>query len=118
MVDRKKMTFIIGNTAATVTDKEYLAKMKHNQSWDWKIFVKSSDNNTSKYIKAVTFKLHETYRNPVRKVEKAPFELATRAYGYFNIEVKIAFHPKVRKEIITLDYMLDFSKNGTFQKEY
>lgn len=39
------------------------------------------------YIRKVQFRLHESYPNNVRMVEKPPFELTETGWGEFDIQV-------------------------------
>jgi YEATS domain-containing protein 4 len=43
------------------------------------------------WLKKVVFVLHETFPNPVRTVENAPFELEETGYGGFFVMVKLYF---------------------------
>jgi YEATS domain-containing protein 4 len=47
----------------------------------------------STWLKKVVFVLHETFPNPVRNVESAPFEMEETGYGGFFIVVKLYFQP-------------------------
>lgn len=45
------------------------------------------DEDLSAYIRKVQFRLHESYANSVRMVEKPPFELTETGWGEFDIQV-------------------------------
>lgn len=45
----------------------------------------------SYFIKRVTFKLHETYSNPSRNIDKPPFEVTETGWGEFEIQIRITF---------------------------
>jgi YEATS domain-containing protein 4 len=47
----------------------------------------------SVWLKKVVFVLHDTFPNPVRTVDNAPFELEETGYGGFFIAVKLYFQP-------------------------
>ena len=59
----------------------------------WTMFVSLSlqgqADQTSEFIRSVTYKLHPTFRPSVIKIEKAPFLIARVGWGYFTIEVEI-----------------------------
>lgn len=73
MLGRKKISILVGNTAQKKTQDPKAAK----QYWNWQMYVKCKEGNESDVIKSVQFELHETYRDPIRTVSKAPFELKT-----------------------------------------
>uniref|UniRef100_A0A1I8BUQ8 Large ribosomal subunit protein uL30 n=1 Tax=Meloidogyne hapla TaxID=6305 RepID=A0A1I8BUQ8_MELHA len=54
----------------------------------WTIFIRpyDRDEDLSLYIRKVQFRLHESYPNNVRIVEKAPFELSETGWGEFDIQ--------------------------------
>lgn len=60
----------------------------------WTVFFRPVINNIdlTPLIKRVTFKLHETYDNPVRSIEKPPYEVTETGWGEFEIIIKIHFH--------------------------
>ena len=110
--------FIVGNQAEEVKDPEYLAKTKHQRIWSWTMFIKCQDDKlTDLYIKRVTFKLHETYRDPIIHVGHKPFQVTRRAWGFFSVNAQIEFRPQVKRQPISIDYMLDFNE-GTHWKEF
>ncbi|CAK5055883.1 unnamed protein product [Meloidogyne enterolobii] len=59
----------------------------------WTIFIRpyDRDEDLSIYIRKVQFRLHESYPNNVRIVEKAPFELSETGWGEFDIQIKLYF---------------------------
>ena len=61
-----------------------------NHSHEWTVFVKGlNDEDISYFVKKVVFKLHETYPNSTRTVEKPPFEVSETGWGEFEIQIKI-----------------------------
>ena len=46
---------------------------------------------TSKFIKSVTYHLHSTFKPNVIKVSEAPFLLARVGWGYFEVEMEVEF---------------------------
>ena len=48
-------------------------------------------DETSKFIKTVTYHLHPTFKPSVIKVDKAPFLLSRIGWGYFEVEFDVEF---------------------------
>lgn len=122
MNEIRKVKFVMGNTVTKVTDQEYLKRVKRDSSWDWTMFVYAEEEGkrtTAKYVKSVTYTLHPTYRQPVHKIDEAPFKLSMRAYGWFDIDVKIEFVAAVKKQPVSLTWTLNFQESKTpHQKEF
>jgi len=58
------------------------------------------------FIKRVTFKLHDTYQNAVRNVDKPPFEVSETGWGEFEINIRISFIQESGEKQITLYHHL------------
>lgn len=63
-------------------------------------------DDLSYMIKKVTFKLYETYKNPLRTIEQAPFEVTETGWGEFDITIKIFFQPEASEKPITFNHHL------------
>ncbi|KAF8204596.1 yeats family protein [Pholiota molesta] len=94
--------FIYGNTATVLTQKERDASHHPDHTHRWTVAVRSAASlpdsdqvggadDLSYFIKRVTFKLHDTYANPSRNVDKPPFELTETGWGEFEIQIRITF---------------------------
>ena len=59
------------------------------------MFVSLNGNieETSQYIKSVTYKLHPTFKPNVIKVTEAPYLLSRVGWGSFAVEIDVEFHP-------------------------
>jgi len=57
------------------------------------------DEDISKYIKKVQFKLHETYTSALRVIEKPPFEVTETGWGEFEVQIKIYFSDVNEKQV-------------------
>uniref|UniRef100_UPI00358EF5E9 YEATS domain-containing protein 4-like isoform X1 n=1 Tax=Myxine glutinosa TaxID=7769 RepID=UPI00358EF5E9 len=58
----------------------------------WTMYVKPFHNeDMSTYVKKIQFKLHESYRNPLRVVTKPPYEITETGWGEFEIIINIFF---------------------------
>ena len=68
---------------------------------DWEVWVRNpSDGKIENYLKKVVFNLHESFKNPVRTITKAPFKISEQGYGGFIIFIDLYF--KVREVYDTL----------------
>ncbi|KZW04163.1 yeats-domain-containing protein [Exidia glandulosa HHB12029] len=95
---------VYGNCAFTLTPEE---KEKSDVAPDhthrWTVAVRSAASlpndvggadDISHFIKRVTFKLHETYPNPNRNIDKPPFEVTETGWGEFEVMIRIVFVPE------------------------
>ena len=91
---RRLIKFSFGNTYEYVKDGKIIDKKEDiRQCHRWAMFASLSTGveDTSKFIKSVTYHLHPTFRQPVIKVTKAPFLLSRIGWGYFEIKMVIEF---------------------------
>ncbi|VEU22662.1 DEKNAAC103647 [Brettanomyces naardenensis] len=99
---------IYGNYADPVTDSNPLppgAPKDHSHTWT--LFVKdATGQDLSLYVKKVVFKLHETYPNSTRTVEKPPFELRESGWGEFEVAIRIYFNSVCGERSLTLYHNL------------
>lgn len=86
---------LYGNSAVKLTDDKRTAITPPDHTHEWTIFLKPVLDNVdlTPLIKRVTFKLHETYENPVRSIEHPPYQVTETGWGEFEIIIKIHFHP-------------------------
>jgi YEATS domain-containing protein 4 len=84
---------VIGTEAWKLTDENRPSKIKPGDTTGWRVYVRPVPGgpDVSAWLKKVVFVLHETFPNPVRNVENAPFELEETGYGGFYIVVKLYF---------------------------
>ncbi|CAK5275106.1 unnamed protein product [Mycena citricolor] len=110
---------IYGNTASVLTPKarEALSTTSPDHTHTWTVAVRSAASasdqdivggadDLSHFIKRVTFKLHDTYPNPSRNVDKPPFELTETGWGEFEIQIRIIFVPDAAEKAITFYHHL------------
>ena len=90
----------VSNSSVYLGRKVYVGR----RAWKWTIYI-TGDEATLKDIKSVTYTLHPTFRNPVRKVDKLvdiskAFPYTTRGWGTFTVKVLISFDDgfELRKE--------------------
>ncbi|KAI5169800.1 YEATS domain-containing protein 4 [Pancytospora epiphaga] len=73
---------IIGSVAEFIPENmRTLPELSHR----WKCYVQIQPS----LVKSVHFKLHESFVNPVKVIEHAPFEIVEQGWGEFNIQLKI-----------------------------
>lgn len=93
---------IYGNTAVVLTQEERNALTTPDHTHRWTVAVRSAASgqeseivggadDLSYFIKRVTFKLHDTYPNPTRNVDKPPYEVSETGWGEFEIQIRITF---------------------------
>jgi len=93
---------IYGNTATALAQKERDTLTSPDHTHRWTVAVRSAASvpdsdivggadDLSYFIKRVTFKLHDTYPNPTRNVDKPPFEVTETGWGEFEIQIRITF---------------------------
>jgi len=106
--------FIFGNTAYLLGEKE-TAPSGHTHKWT--VAVRSATSSPDSdivggaddlgyFIKRVTFKLHDTYPNAVRNVDKPPFEVSETGWGEFEVTIKVYFVQESAEKQITLYHHL------------
>ncbi|KAF7309895.1 Yeats family protein [Mycena indigotica] len=98
---------IYGNVASVLSprQREQLAATAPDHTHTWTVAVRGAASpdkeaatsmvggadDISYFVKRVSFKLHDTYPNPLRHVEKPPFEVTETGWGEFEIQIKITF---------------------------
>ncbi|TFK25976.1 yeats family protein [Coprinopsis marcescibilis] len=108
---------IYGNVAVALTDAEREVLSSKDHTHKWTVAVRSAANkpdsdqvggadDLSYFIKRVTFKLHDTYPNPTRNIDKPPFELTETGWGEFEIQIRITFVPEAGEKPILLAHHL------------
>jgi len=109
---------IYGNTAVVLTPEEREAHPSHEHTHRWTVAVRSAASAAENsdivggaddlgyFIRRVTFKLHETYPNPSRNIDKPPFEVTETGWGEFEIQIRITFIPEAAEKPIMLYHHL------------
>ncbi|KIK96403.1 hypothetical protein PAXRUDRAFT_825968 [Paxillus rubicundulus Ve08.2h10] len=107
---------IYGNTATVLTAAEK-ESAPEGHSHRWTVAVRSAASapesdvvggadDLGYFIKRVTFKLHETYANPSRNVDRPPFEVSETGWGEFEIQIRVNFVTESGEKAITLYHHL------------
>ncbi|CAI4228424.1 unnamed protein product [Auanema sp. JU1783] len=93
---------VYGNTANPFGYKRESDGHTHH----WTIFLRSFNNeDLSKFIRKVQFKLHDSYANSTRVVEKPPFEVSETGWGEFEIQIRIYFIDMNEKPVTAFHYL-------------
>ncbi len=71
-----------------------------------------SVDETSKFIKSVTYHLHPTFNPNKIKVEQAPFLLSRIGWGYFEVTMDVEFTKITGLGTRTLTHELGFDDKG------
>ncbi|TFK55399.1 yeats family protein [Heliocybe sulcata] len=108
---------VYGNTATVLTQEERNTLSSPDHTHRWTVAVRSAASapdsdivggadDLSYFIKRVTFKLHETYPNPTRNMDKPPFEVTETGWGEFDIHIRITFVPESGEKAISFYHHL------------
>ncbi|OCH96022.1 yeats family protein [Obba rivulosa] len=108
---------IYGNTSVVLTQEEREALGSPDHTHRWTVAVRSAASapnsdivggadDLSYFIKRVTFKLHDTYPNPTRNIDKPPFEVTETGWGEFEIQIRITFVPESGEKAVTIYHHL------------
>eukprot|EP00753_Platysulcus_tardus_P016498 PLAT5775.2.p1 GENE.PLAT5775.2~~PLAT5775.2.p1 ORF type:complete len:247 (-),score=46.11 PLAT5775.2:183-893(-) len=69
------------------------ADADEEHSHRWTVFVRGPKGEDLSFaLRSVTFQLHSSFMDPVRVVEKAPFEVTETGWGEFEVLVRLHFH--------------------------
>jgi YEATS domain-containing protein 4 len=86
---------IIGNKSTSLSEK------KSENTHEWVCYIKSVDTDLSSLLEKVSFKLHESFQNPLRTVSEFPFEIKESGWGEFEIQIKLHFRNSNIKPLLT-----------------
>ncbi|KAH9287513.1 hypothetical protein KI387_031630, partial [Taxus chinensis] len=82
-------------------------KADEYHSHKWTVYIRGATNeDLGVAIKRVVFQLHQSFNNPTRVVEAAPFELSETGWGEFEISMTIYFHSDVAEKQLELFHHL------------
>lgn len=94
LANKRLIKFSFGNTHEEVKNpKPSGSDPKTTNTHRWCMFMSLSNEveQTSKFIKSVTYHLHPTFRQNKIKVSEAPFLLSRLGWGYFDVEMDVEF---------------------------
>mmetsp|Transcript_9612 Transcript_9612/g.9395 ORF Transcript_9612/g.9395 Transcript_9612/m.9395 type:complete len:193 (-) Transcript_9612:10-588(-) len=84
---------------------------------EWTVFVRVANEGikTENIVEKVKFELHETFRNPTRIIENAPFQLTTKGWGTFEIQITITWKKSLKYPDTVLYHDLSFEGAGEWK---
>ncbi|VDM98892.1 unnamed protein product [Thelazia callipaeda] len=101
---------VYGNTANFLGKK----REEDGHTHEWTVFVKPYFNeDPSKYIRKVQFKLHDSYANATRMIEKPPYEVTETGWGEFEVQIRIYFVDVNEKPVTAFHYLRLFHPQVT-----
>jgi len=118
LANKRLVKFSFGNTHEEVKDPKPSrtnAQLKNSHRWCMFMSMSNDVEQTSKFVKSVTYHLHPTFKPSKIKVEEAPFLLSRVGWGYFGIEMDVEFKPSTGLGTKKLNHMLDFEGAGKTQ---
>ena len=77
------------------------------------VLANGNAEETAKYIKQVTYKLHHTFKPSVITLKQPPFLIARVGWGYFTIFVEIEFHEHLKIPKLLQEHELNFDAPNT-----
>ncbi|KAI1726606.1 YEATS family domain-containing protein [Ditylenchus destructor] len=81
-------------------------KLENGHTHRWTVYFRPYyDEDISKYIRKVQFKLHESIENPVRVLDAPPFEITETGWGEFEVQIKLYFQDVNEKSVTAFLYL-------------
>jgi len=104
---RLLVSLVVGNTSDRLP---HPTAAGHTHQWT--VFVRPPRGEFSdrRFIRSVTFQLHESFAHPRRKVKHPPFQVTETGYGGFTIPIEIQFAG--HKKVYTINHELSLSLLG------
>ena len=100
-------------------------KVNSHEAYAWCVYVRGTHGeDISRFVKKVVFELDPSFAEPVRTVEKPPFEVHEVGWGQFSIGIKLIFHDSnckpvdVLKDLILFDDMQPSPKRPIVTEDY
>ena len=112
---KQLLKFSYGNTHEIVKNPKPARsnpKKKNSHRWCMFISINNSPEETTKYIKQVTYHLDPTFKPSRITVKEAPFLLSRVGYGTFDIEMDITFQPLTGLRTKRLEHEISFDGDG------
>jgi YEATS domain-containing protein 4 len=99
--------FLYGNATYLLGQKE------GDNSHRWVLYVRGLDNeDLSYYVKSVTFRLHESFAEPIRVLTVPPYEVSELGWGEFTVQITITFIDALQEQPVTLQHHLRLFGEG------
>src|SRR3989338_83203 len=73
----------------------------------WKVYLRAYDETDSleSFVESVSFVLHSSFVNPVRKILCAPYEVQCEGWGEFDVQLHIAFRDASEAPVIVTHHL-------------
>lgn len=84
-----KQTEIIISHESTLLPKKTSAGNTHR--WVINVNVSKMGESSNHLVKSVTYRLHESFKNPIRVLNSEPFSLSETGWGSFTLVVEVLF---------------------------
>ncbi|PRT55438.1 Protein AF-9 [Wickerhamiella sorbophila] len=103
-----------GNVAVPLEAVDRKKDTPEDHTHKWTVFVRdpAGKDDLGYFIKKVSFKLHDTYANSLRTIEKPPFEVTETGWGEFEITIRIVFAQAAAEKTIVLYHHLKLHPFG------
>lgn len=103
-----------GNYTVPLENRDRRVDTPPDHTHKWTVFVRdpAGKDDLGYFIKKVVFKLHDTYVQPHRTIEKPPFEVTETGWGEFDIQIRIFFASVAAEKQIVLYHHLKLHPYG------
>lgn len=114
---RISRNIIIGSEAWTLPPPGDPARPKgipddHTKRWTVYVRQPSGDPDITVWLTKVSFKIFNTYENPLRVCENPPFEVTETGWGGFTIDIRLHFSPLTGEKAQYRQHFLQLEKYG------
>lgn len=93
-------SIVYGNSATAIK------KSENENTHHWTLYVRGFNHeDISYYVSKVEYKLHESFAEPIRTIDRWPFEITEAGWGEFEIQIKIYFVDPNEK-VLSLSHFL------------
>eukprot|EP00466_Bigelowiella_natans_P018454 jgi/Bigna1/80934/fgenesh1_pg.76_\ len=90
----------------------YDTKPDDQHTHKWTVYLRGLENeDLSTFIQRVDFRLHESFTDHVRGIEKPPYEVTETGWGEFSILIKVHFRDPNEKPVQFYHHLKLFRKN-------
>jgi YEATS domain-containing protein 4 len=117
-IARVRRALVVGNAHELVKSAKPSrtgGKLKNSHRWTMKVAI--HDDDTSRFIEKVVFKLHPTFKMNTVEVKQAPFQLSKIGWGEFEIGIEVHFKRALRLPPKVYTHDLAFDDNGSYHRE-
>uniref|UniRef100_A0A1I7ZDC8 Protein AF-9 homolog n=1 Tax=Steinernema glaseri TaxID=37863 RepID=A0A1I7ZDC8_9BILA len=107
-------SIVIGNEATRLAVPVKRPSDEKEHTHQWKLYLRPyNQENLTRFVRKVQFKLHDSYDNHTRVVEQPPFEITETGWGEFEVQLRIYFVDSNEKPVTTFHYLRLFEQPTT-----